>query len=131
MIVTYYDMEDQADGFHGTAVHDSTQLRQLLQRLRRRPPFFCKLVGENGYCLTIGVGQVGCVQFSRNDGTPPYLMAVGSEKLLDDDEYEFLAGGTPTPVEARFCISFDKVIDVATHFSRSGAACPSIKWAEI
>ena len=51
----------------------------LLDELRTmRPPFMCQFVGENGFNLTVGIDHdFGCVQYSANDGSPPYLMATG------------------------------------------------------
>lgn len=41
----------------------------LIESLRNRPPFFCELVGENGFNLLVGIGgDVGCAQLSRTDG---------------------------------------------------------------
>lgn len=89
----------------GAELSGPDDVRALFVQLRGRAPFMFELVGENGHNLLVGRGDdCGCVQFSRADGTPPYLMAVSEEPSGADELVEFLAGGTPTPIPQRFCL---------------------------
>jgi len=134
MIVTFYDREDEANELNGAVIRDRRRLRQvlesLLESLQVRWPFVCELVGENGFQLTIGVGKIGCVHYSRCDGSPPYLMAVARRNVLEADEPEFMLGGTPTPIPAHFCMPFDDVIDIAVYFMETGRASPFFSWEQ-
>jgi hypothetical protein len=86
-------------------VGGAAEVLNLLKSLRNRTPFFCELVGENGYNLLIGLGgDIGCAQYSGGDGEVRYLMAVAKE-VPDTAAYtEILTGNTPTPVPGRYCL---------------------------
>jgi Immunity protein Imm1 len=132
MIVRIYDCQDEASSVNGLAVTSDDQLLQVLDGLRAREPFFAELVGENGYELLIGIGgAVGCAQFSRSDGEPPYLMAVAPDPVPEHKQVEFLCGNTPTPVPSRYILPFDKIKDIASQFRRSGRCSTDVSWEEI
>jgi hypothetical protein len=132
MIVTFLDMDNSSSELNGAVVRDSNRLRQILQTAQHRWPFFCQLNGENGYCLLIGVGKVGCVQYSRTDGSPPYLTTVATgEQAMEDGYEEFVAAGTATQVEKRYCMPFDDIIKIAIYFMETGATCPFFTWEPI
>src|SRR5215470_17783591 len=109
MIVKFHDYQDQTSSLNGLAVTSDDLLLRVLDGLRAREPFFAELLGENGYQLLIGIGgTVGCAQFSRSDGEPPYLVAVAPDPVPDHKQIEFLCGNTPTPVPLRYILPFDK-----------------------
>jgi hypothetical protein len=130
MTVTFHDWEEDENPLNGTVVRDSDELRKMLLGLQGREPFACELEGESGACLVLGVGEVGTAQYSREEGGP-YFLAVTNSMVIADTEVEFLAGGTPTPFDARFCLPFDDVIRIAVHFMDTGEACPSFSWEMI
>src|SRR5689334_12621223 len=104
MYVVFYDRQVEANPLNGAVIKDEAGLRRIISELRRRPAFFCELVGENGRNLLVGISQeLGCVQFSHADGSTPYLMATNDEAKRRNEHMEFLTGGTLTPVPARFC----------------------------
>jgi hypothetical protein len=133
MNVTFFDRDDAANHFNGTLIsNDDTLLRILmLQSKQDRPPFFCELVGENGFCLLVGIGRIGCAQYSRSDGEVPYLMAVANERSPKGGCIEFLFQGIPTDVRAGFCVSFPIVLEIAKYFRETGGAYPAISWEKI
>jgi len=88
------------------------------------------LVGENGSELCIGVGEIGFAEYDR-DGDALYMLALTKRNVIEGIDEDFLAGGTPTPMPARFCMPFDEVIKIAVHFLESGNACPLFSWEEI
>jgi hypothetical protein len=128
MIVTFFDREDDTSRLSGTIIRDNRQLFQILDSLRSRPPFFCELVGENEYCLLVGVGQYGYVQYSRFDGEPPYLEVATNNNEREDEYIEFLMGGTPSPISKRCCMPFDTVRKIAGHFQETGSMYPGVAW---
>jgi|EndMetStandDraft_2_1072991.scaffolds.fasta_scaffold91993_3 hypothetical protein len=131
MIVTFFDREDETNHLSRTVIGDNDRLFQILEGLRNRLPFFCELVGENGFHLMVGVGEMGCVQYSRCDGTPPHLVAIADSQQLRDGYSEFLINGTPTPVPNRFCMPFDSILEIVGYFRETGRAHPECKWEEI
>jgi hypothetical protein len=133
MNVTFFDRDNTANVLNGTAIHDDNQLSQILapQNAPNRSPYFCELISENGFCLLVGVGEVGCAQYSRCDGNMPCLMAVSDEKGSQGGCHEFLIEGVPTPVRTRFCISFDSVLEIARYFRETGGAYPAILWEQM
>jgi len=77
MNVLYVNQQDDLDSMNGAVIADGARLAELLDGRRKKPPFLARLSGENGFELMIGIGgRFGCVQHSRSDGEPPYLMAV-------------------------------------------------------
>jgi hypothetical protein len=84
--------------------------------------------------FTLGVGQpYGFVQYSVT-GVSPYLVALangGAEGKGLDDEIEFDANGTPTPIPKRLCLPFDRVIDIIIHFFINREIPQFVKWEEI
>lgn len=131
MNVTFFDLEDQANDLNGTAFQGSKILLGVLERLRTRSPFVCELVGENGFQLHVGIGHNGHAQYSRRDGEPPYLMAVAPHPEQEDEDTEFLLGGTPTPISNRYCMPFDAVREIAAHFLETGRTHPAFAWESI
>lgn len=133
MNVTFYDRDDAQNCLNGTVICDDNQLYRILtlQSTQDRLPFFCELIGENEFCLLIGVGRIGCAQYSRCDGMPPYLMAVSNERSSQDGCNEFFFAEIPTPVRAQFCMPFHVVLEIARYFRETGGAYPAISWEEI
>jgi hypothetical protein len=131
MTVRFFDRQDESNPLNGHAVEHDDDLLEILDGLRGRDPFFAELVGENQYNLLLGLGGiVGSVQYSRSDGRPPYLMAVGPEE--SPGRYlEFLIGNTLTPVPRRFGLSYEVMREVAAHFQRTGERCPGVSWEEV
>jgi hypothetical protein len=123
--------EDETNHLNGTIIRDDSQLFGILDSLRTRMPFFCELVGENEYCLLVGIGQDGYVEYSRCDGEPPYLEAIASNKKRQAGHTEFLMGGTPTPISKHCCIPFETVREIAGYFRETGGMYPGIAWEEV
>jgi hypothetical protein len=44
---------------------------------------------------------------------------------------EFLAGGSPTPIEGRFCLPLDRVRKIVQDFLDIGAMSDSVEWEPI
>src|SRR5262245_46023167 len=83
MTVTFVDLQDGANPMNGAEMDSGATLSAAIDRLMSRPPFLCELSGANGYHLLVGIGpDVGCVQHSAGDGSPPYLMATSSTATI-------------------------------------------------
>ena len=132
MIVKFFDRQNESNPLNGHLVERDNELLQIFDDLRNRAPFFTELVGENGHNLLVGTGgATGCVQYSRNDGRPPYLMALGPDVESPEEYLEFLTGNTPTPVPRRYALPFKLVKEIAVHFRQTGARSPVVSWEEI
>lgn len=133
MMLTFFDMHDESNPQNGVAVHEPDSLLKMLDSFRDREPFFAELVGENGYKLTIGIGSMGCVQHSRSDDEPPYLMAVenATEKRGSDELQEFLVGNYATEVPAHYLLPFKRVKEIAAYFQRTGERRPAVSWEDL
>jgi len=131
MMVRFVDRQDSSNPDNERSVSDSRALLDVLDRQTARTPFFCELIGANGYTLLIGIAnEVGCAQYSRTDGNPPYFMAVG--KNSEGEQYvEFLIGDTGTPVDERYCLPFSVIKSIACHFTDTGEKLESVRWEEI
>jgi hypothetical protein len=132
MIVRFLDQQDESNPLNGSIITDNEQLARMLDSLRTRKPFFAQLFGDNGYNLMVGIGgTIGCVQYSRSDGSSAYLVAVASNPIAEDEDMEFLCGNTATPVSMRYILPFEKVKEIASYFLETGARSATVRWEEI
>jgi hypothetical protein len=110
------------------------ELRDLLYNLVKQESRVVILEIPNVGIFTLGIGlPYGFVQFSKT-GEPPYLVASvdGSTEGTDlDNEIEFDANGTPTPIPKRLCMPYDRVVDIIIHFFINRETPQFIKWEEI
>lgn len=128
MIVQFFDRQDTANPMDGMLIRNSVELRQLLDRLRDRQPFFAELI-SNSHKLLLGIGASNaCVQYSATDGSAPYLMAVAKDAPDVQGEAEFLIGDTTTPVPMQYCLPYDTMVEVAAWFADSGKRYPGVTW---
>ena len=81
--------------------------------------------------LTIGVGiPLGFVEYMNATATPPYLIA--TDNTTNDDSFaEFDTGGTLTPVSTRYCIPFEKVLEIAAFFLKNGELSENVHWENV
>lgn len=132
MVVQFFDRQDKTNPVNCATIDNQEELLKVLDGLRSREPFFCELVGENGFNLLLGVGRtIGCVQYSPEDGSAPYLMAVAISEQDSEGYVVFLTADTPTPVLRRYCISFELLKRIAAHFIETGQRSPAVPWEEI
>lgn len=132
MTLTFLDLEEYNNPRNRSTIVDAEQLDTLFATFRERKPFFCELSANNSYKLVLGVGrELGCAQFGRKDGRPPYFMAVGNPELERDTFVEFLAGGTASPIPTRYCMSMDTIRRIAHEFLIEGCQPGSVNWEEI
>jgi hypothetical protein len=132
VFVTFFDQQDASNPLNGSAIADGEELSRLLDSLRTRSPFLAELIGANGYILVVGIGgPVGCVQYSRSDGDPPYLVAVAPNPIAEDEYIDFLIGNTPTPIPVRHIFPFEKVKEIARYFQETGARSATVSWEEV
>jgi len=130
--VQYKNQQDDLDPMNGQVVAGRMQLDQLLNGRRNNTPFLARLSGDNGFEIMVGVGgDVGCVQYSRSDGKPPYLVAVSNSPHMITGDVEFLTADTPTPIPARNILNFAEVKQVALHFLETGERSNAVRWETI
>jgi hypothetical protein len=129
MIVRYRNHQDKYDVLNEKAIEQPDKLVELLHRRRNRRPFFAELFGDNSFKIMFGIStELCCVQHSRINGDPPYLMAVSPHRRMMKGCVEFLAGGTLTPVAARYIISFDELKEIALYFLQTGERSNAVSW---
>jgi hypothetical protein len=132
MTLTFFDRQDPSNHLNGAKLRNQEELLEVLDALQNRKPFFCELVGENGYTLLLGIGPVwGFAQYSPGDGSTPYLMAVNPSEQECRDHVEFLTASTPTPVSKRYCVPLDTVTQAAAYFIDTGDRSPALLWEVI
>ena len=116
---------------NGSKIKNRIELEEVLEKLRNRDPFFFELVGENGYQLLVGLGELGCAQYRRDDGAGLYQVAVAPAAHDVDGYLEFLAGGTSTPVSKRYCMPLEQVKQIIFYFLETGGCSPDFSWEVI
>jgi len=128
------DFEQQDNPWNGVTIADEATLTNLLKDSAAKDPFLLELTGDNGFRLTIGIGgPLGCVQYSSNNGYPPYLVALSEsqDRRNADGDVEFLAGGTATPVPLRRCLTFEVLGQIVMYFFATGERSPEVGWEEV
>lgn len=132
MKIRYINEDDKSDPLNGSVMTDADSFAKLLDERRNSVAFNADLVADNGFELMIEIaGDIACAQYCRADGEPPYLMAVSPHPPAIRAGYvEFLADGIPTPVAARYIISFDELKEVACHFLNTGGRSDAVSWQE-
>jgi hypothetical protein len=79
MKLLYENQQEDADPMNGMIISGGAQLDAALDAGRIGTPVFVRLSGDNGFEIMVGIGHnVGCIQYSRSDGEPPYLVALFS-----------------------------------------------------
>jgi hypothetical protein len=132
MKTIYSNQQDKNDPLNGSEIGSSAELAQLLDQARTKKPFFIRLSGDNGSELMIGIaGNIGCIQHSRLERGYPNLIAVSSCPPMRRSYVEFLTANTPTPVAARYIISFDELKRVVLHFLRTGELSDAVHWQKL
>ena len=115
-------------------VSEEKDLSDLLHNLVKQESRVVILELPNSGIFTLGVGTpYGFIQYSKS-GEPSYLVASddGNAELIEsDDEVEFDANGTPTPIPKRLCLPYDQIVDIIVHFYISHDLPRSLKWEEI
>ena len=132
MKITFFDRRGASSPYNNEVVDTATDLLDILENLQDREPFFCELVGENGFNLLLGVGgNVSCAQYSPSDGSTPYLMAKLEGKAETNRYAEFVINNTITPVPDRYSIPFETAKQIAAHFLETGQRSPLVSWEEV
>lgn len=132
MRARFFDRQDRNNPHEGMMVSDSRELLMWLDEMRNRSPFFCELVGENGFNLLLGISATfGCAQYSASDGSPPYWMAMDNAAENNDEFMEFLIANTDTPVSMRFCMPIERIKIIAVDFLENGERSKTVTWEEI
>jgi hypothetical protein len=132
MIIYFRNYQDKLDPNHGCAISSENELISLLDNARSEAPFMAEFCGAGDFHIEIGIGgDFGCVQYSRVDGEPPYLMAVSRQPAMKRGYIESQCGGTPTPVGARNILRFDELREVVLYFMRTGERSSTVSWREV
>jgi hypothetical protein len=132
MAVRFFDTQDAGNPANGKTITSESELRELLNSLRYRDPFFCELVAPNASKLLLGIGSdIGCAQYGPSDGSPPYLMAAAATEQPADSYAEFLTADTPSPVPIRYCLPLKTTLDIAAYFVETGEPWPGTRWEDI
>jgi hypothetical protein len=133
MNTRFQDLEHENNPRNGQALHDRASVRALLNELRStQPAFMCQFSGDNGFNLMVGIDRnAACVQHSANDGMPPYLMALSDNENTDEREMEFLVGGTATPIDGRYRVTFEMLAEIVSEFVASGERNNNVSWEEL
>ena len=130
MVLMFLDMEDGNNLLNGMQVHSPSELLNIFESRHGRPSFFGGLTGGTGESL-IGVGETGYVQPTASDSSSAHLIAVSLGHEHGAGYFEILAGGTPTPVRAPYCLPFDLVKKITPHFQETRLRSSVVSWEEI
>ena len=131
-MLEFFDLTEPGLRSKGRSVASTAELMSLVEGFSARPPFVGELTDDRGITLTVGLGgRFAFVQFCATDGDVPYSVAVAPELRAPASGVEFNCGGTPTPIEARFCLSPDIFKAILSYFFETAGKNPVVTWEEI
>src|SRR5574338_113620 len=93
------------------------ELRDILNKMASNDPTIVLLTSNGSGMLTIGIDHtIGFIEFMKEDGTPPYLVALRDSVAIEDNSQfvNFDSGGTLTPISKNRCIPFKDVLEIAS-----------------
>ena len=129
MKLRYVNNQNKLDPMNGREIVRGEELEALLDDAQKNMPFVAELCGDNGFELVIGIApDFGCVEHRRIDGDLPYLMAISTQPRMKSGYVEFLMTDTPTPIAARYIISFGELKKIALHFLKTGERSDLVAW---
>lgn len=132
MRVRYHNLEDELDPMNRTEITGRAKLGELLDDRRTKQAFVAELVADNGFKIVFGISaDFGCVEYISTDGDLPYLMAVSPHPPIVSGYFEFLLGGTATPIPAREILTFDEMKKIAMHFLETGERSDAFSWEAV
>jgi hypothetical protein len=118
-------------GFSRSEIESREELFDFLETLSGRKPFYCELRQES-YKLSICIrGELGSVQHSPANGSPPYMMAVTPERHNPNEEVEFVIGNEATPLSARHALPLSIVKQIVVRFFETEDRSKAVLWEEI
>jgi len=128
MTVSYIDISEA--GERGPSFSDPLAVVAYIDTLRSRPPFMFELDSDTGYELMVGLAnEMGFAQFSQLGTGGPFFMTVDPQREYDQQlEHDFLAGGVDTPIDDKYCISYDKLREVVLYFAKRSERNPNVNW---
>ncbi len=131
-VIQFFDRQHKNNPLNGSQLTSESVIHDELERLGKGDPCFCELIHQNGHSLLIGIAsEVACVQFSRTDGSLPYLMAVNDDPIQEADLVDFAMNDTPSPVPIQFCVAVAIAKSIATEFVRTGLRSRIVNWREV
>jgi hypothetical protein len=132
MKAIFTDLQQAHNPLNGKCLESAGSIAEMLRSLSDRAPFLFRLRGENGFTLMVGLAEEFCiVEYSRNDGSPPYLIATLEENSEDAGCLEYLAGNTPTPIPRCFGLPIAVLEQVVSEFFENGGRSGTVTWEEI
>jgi hypothetical protein len=132
MKLRFWDREDRSNPLNGSVIDNEQQLVAILDSHYHRTPFVVQLLGDNGWRLDIGVGGAkSCVQYTHQDGDPPYMMAIAPQAHRGQDHMEVLVGGTASHIPSHEVLPFELAKKIAIYFQQTGERSPLVLWDEV
>ncbi len=132
MRASFDDFEDTRNQRNGDWIESEAELRELLHSFDGRAPFVFELRSESGLALMAGFSESACcAQIGSANGEPPYWMAVAQQPIAGLQAFEFLCGGTLSPIDGRLLLRPDAFFEITLCFLRTGHKSTAVEWAEI
>lgn len=132
MIIYFRNYQDCLDPNNWRAISDVDELGELLDNMRSGKPVIAHLSGPGDFRVEFGIGgEFGCVQVSRMDDNPPYLVAVSRHPPMKRGYIEFLCGGTPAPIGARNILTYGEMKEVLIDFLEIGGRSDRVSWRAV
>jgi hypothetical protein len=132
MLAVFCDTRDKPNPLNGTQIRNGEEWSRLFDKLEKAEAFVCEFEGENGYKLGVGLApKLGCAQYSRTDGEPPYMVAVATEITSEDGCIDFMYGNELTEVPNRECLPLETIKEIVAYFIETGLRSPNVAWEQI
>jgi hypothetical protein len=132
MRTVFADLQNEDNPDNGLQIDDPQRARELLTELAsKRVESACQFTNDSGRSLIVGVGpSLGFVQYTSDDGLPPYLMAMAASTSSEQRDLEFAIGDTMTPIAGKYLVPIEVVAAIVEDFIAAGQRSDRVAWAE-
>ncbi len=133
MNAIFIDLDNNCNPMNGQLLATWHDIHTVFQSVCGRRPFMFQLQFQDGSRLDVGLaGDVGCVQHTHCDELPPYRMAcTAASQTSGTGEFEFVVGGTATPIDGCYCIPRQIVERIVKQYFEAGTLTDDVLWEEV
>ena len=112
-------------------IEEESKLKEILDTFTEWDDPSVRLIKPDKARLDLTVSKpYGLVQYMQPSLEQPSLVAKG-EDADSEATHEFIYNGEPNPVPLRYCVTLEKMKEIALSYFNSGELPDSVEWEEI
>jgi hypothetical protein len=121
----------KVDNLEVIDIGEESKLKELLDEFTEWDDPCMRLIKPDNARLDLAVSKPhALVQYMQPSLEPPTLVARG-EDAESEEAHEFIYNGEPNPVPMRYCITLERMKEIAVHYFNNGELPGFVEWDEI